>query len=145
MGDLTKNFSTIEFVCRCGKCEWSKAGPVLKKLALPVAEQLQKLRDYISEKEGKDIRLISHCGIRCKPHNDFVGGVSSSRHLPRFYKAMQGAWDGHAHGIFMWKFRSYAKEAWKKGIISGGCGLYHWGIHSDKSHKRFWGRFWGKP
>lgn len=150
MGDLTRNISANEFICRCGKCEWSRVSEGLKNFVIIPAIQIQNLRNYINMEEGityplKEHRIIFHCGVRCDSHNQGVGGEDYSRHRPIFYLRMEGAVDCHASGMSNWKFRRYVKRAWKKGIIDGGCGLYNWGIHSDTSSRRFWGRFWGKP
>lgn len=152
MGDLTRNlsltrnFSKGEFACRCGNCKTSEPHMILTKYVIDLAKQLQALRDWITEKEGREVRIISHCGIRCAAHNKAVGGAQHSRHLPVFYVAGQGAFDCHAHGMSNWKFRRYVKQAWKLGIITGGCGLYRWGIHTDTSSRRYWGlwKFWAK-
>lgn len=145
MGDLTTNFSKVEFLCRCGKCEWNNPDSVSSYYLVDLANQLQLLRNYISKKEKRDVQIIAHCGIRCKDHNKNVGGEEYSRHLPGYYMKGQGAFDCHAAGMSNRKFRRYVKKAWKLKIIDGGCGLYSWGIHSDTSSRRFWGRFWGKP
>jgi uncharacterized protein YcbK (DUF882 family) len=150
MGDLTKNISIDEMLCKCGKCQFSKPFPEAKEWFLPPAKQLQKFRDWINKtlKPEKEIQIIikqGHCGIRCKNHNFKVGGKLHSRHLPRFYSRGQGAIDFHCTGISGRKLRKYFKMAWKLGIISGGAGLYKNFVHSDTSTRRFWGRFWGKP
>lgn len=147
MGDLTRNFSVIEFACRCGECMSSDPKNIELTYLADIANQLQNLRDWISEQEGREVRIISHCGIRCEQHNKKIGGESHSRHLPRYYLLMQGAVDCHAAGMSIWKFRRYVKRAWKQRIIFGGCGLYRWGIHTDTSSRRFWGlwKFWEKP
>jgi uncharacterized protein YcbK (DUF882 family) len=66
MGDLTKNFSAHEFMCKC--C--GQPG-VKHKLVLAV----QLLRDLT----GRKIRISS--GYRCPKHNREVGGVENSRHV----------------------------------------------------------------
>jgi uncharacterized protein YcbK (DUF882 family) len=145
MGDLTKNFSKIEFMCKCGTCGWGNLRTIETDILKPIAEELQRLRDFVCLKERRDVPLIIHCGIRCPQHNKIKGGEEYSRHLPKFYIQKQGAADFHAGGLPNWKLRHYVKQAWKKGIISGGCGLYVWGCHVDTSRKRYWGLFWGKP
>ena len=66
MGDLAKNFSTSEFVCR--HCEKVIIAPTL-------ITALQLLRDQV----GVPIDVIS--GYRCPAHNHAVGGKGTSQHL----------------------------------------------------------------
>ena len=67
MGDLTKDYSRVEFACKCG-CGFDAVNPVL-------VEALQKLRDAM----GRPVRVISGC--RCAAHNKAVGGAAASQHL----------------------------------------------------------------
>ncbi|KMP10846.1 hypothetical protein UR09_05080 [Candidatus Nitromaritima sp. SCGC AAA799-A02] len=66
MGDLSKNFSRHEFLCRCG-CGFGEVRPEL-------VQKLQAVRDRV----GK-IRINSAC--RCAEHNRQFGGKSTSSHL----------------------------------------------------------------
>ena len=68
MGDLSKNFSSYEFQCRCG-CGRGKMSPSL-------IEQLQMAREIL----GTSIDVES--GIRCAGHNKKIGGVPGSAHVP---------------------------------------------------------------
>jgi hypothetical protein len=151
MGDLTRNFSIVEYLCKCGICEYSKPSMEIIKMIIPTARQDQRLRDYINEKEKRDprneIRLTISSGLRCPEHNIRWKGKKHSRHLPRFYRVNQGASDKFSTNLSARKLRKYTKQAWKKKIITGGCGLYKTFVHTDKSHRRFWGRwmFWKKP
>lgn len=67
MGDLTKNFSTWEFLCPCGQCN--------KKPDIDFVRKLQLLRDFYR----KPMEINS--GVRCIKHNQKVGGASNSQHL----------------------------------------------------------------
>jgi len=135
---LTANFWEHEFDCNC-------CGKYID--AKQIAMQLQVLRNFINNelKPVTPIRLRLTNGLRCKAHNKNVGGVSNSRHLPKFYKIGEGAADVYSPDISARKLRKLFKKAWKAGIVSGGAGLYWKFIHSDTSSRRFWGRFWGKP
>lgn len=66
MGDLSRNFSRIEFACRC--CGKADIDPRL-------VDALQELRDLANA----PIRVTS--GYRCLEHNRVVGGAKQSRHL----------------------------------------------------------------
>jgi len=66
MGDLTKNFSTSEFRCKC-------CGGVVVNQQL--VAMLQRMRDQL----GRPMVITS--GYRCLRHNALVGGVSDSYHM----------------------------------------------------------------
>lgn len=68
MGDLSKNFSTSEFRCKCRSCE-----PILPPKEL--VDALQELRDHF----GKSVRV--HSGHRCPDYNRRVGGAARSKHM----------------------------------------------------------------
>ena len=66
MGDMTKNFSSDEFRCKC--CGRLKIEPKL-------VEMLQHIRDTLGAP------VIVNSGYRCPRHNKAVGGVKNSDHL----------------------------------------------------------------
>lgn len=68
MGDLSEDFDSSEFRCKCGKCNVVNISPVLVK-------QLQRLRTIYRN----PIEIDS--GGRCPEHNKEVGGVPDSAHL----------------------------------------------------------------
>lgn len=70
MGDLTRNFSEIEFACNKGKC-----GCKGKSVSLQLVYALQLVRQHF----GKTITINS--GIRCTVHNNLVGGSANSKHI----------------------------------------------------------------
>ena len=67
MAQLSKNFTSEEFACKCG-CGYDTPNPELIRM-------LQAARDMY----GKPIRITSGC--RCIKHNRNVGGASNSAHL----------------------------------------------------------------
>lgn len=67
MGDITKNFSRVEFTCKCG------CGSDYIKYEL--VSLLQQIREIVN----RPIVVIS--GVRCKNHNQRVGGAKVSKHL----------------------------------------------------------------
>jgi|TARA_Y100000310_G_scaffold336105_1_gene419805 uncharacterized protein YcbK (DUF882 family) len=67
MGDLTKNFSRKEFVCKCG------CGQENMHYGFVLA--LQRVRNETKYK----IKINS--GFRCRKHNKAVGGKPTSSHL----------------------------------------------------------------
>ena len=58
MGNLSKNFSSHEFSCKC-RCGFDKVSPIL-------IDTLQTIRDFW----GKPININSGC--RCQKHNDSI-------------------------------------------------------------------------
>ena len=75
MGDLTKNFSRIEFACPC--CGNTDVDVDLVTL-------LQEVRDEV----GRSVTINS--AVRCEKHNADVGGVSNSSHVANEEKDCQG-------------------------------------------------------
>jgi len=67
MGDLSRNFSSSELECECG------CGKV--NVSLSFVDALQRVRDVY----GKPMVITS--GMRCKAHNEAVGGVPGSSHV----------------------------------------------------------------
>jgi len=71
---LTKNFTLVEFACPCGACPGvpDKLAPIVEVLA----QNLQRgLRDAL------DVPITIMSGVRCKVHNETVGGGLNSYHL----------------------------------------------------------------
>ena len=71
MGNLRKNFSSEEFVCRCG-CG----------LKFEVDEALLDLLQYARDELGESLEILSGC--RCRAHNASIeGAADNSWHIPR--------------------------------------------------------------
>jgi len=64
---LTKNFNSSEFECKCSRCKEVK-------IDMDHVRKLQKLRDDL----GAPISINS--GYRCPAHNAEVGGADNSQH-----------------------------------------------------------------
>lgn len=67
MGDLSRNFSSAEFTCRCG-CGVLKVDPLL-------IDSLQQLRDNL------DLPIRISSGYRCPKYNKLLGGAINSFHV----------------------------------------------------------------
>ena len=67
MGDLSDNFSSHEFACKCG-CGFNQVD-------MRVVDYLQQIRDFF------DARVTVTSGCRCQDHNRSVGGSPRSQHL----------------------------------------------------------------
>ena len=102
MGDLSRNFSSREFRCRCG-CDRAEVNPRL-------VEALQQLRDLA----GRPIRITS--GYRCPDHNRAKGGKKRSQHL------LGNAADLAIDGLSVIEMYCLADKV--AAVRSGGIGLY---------------------
>ncbi len=80
MGDLTKNFSRIDFMCHCEACRASlEERPIVKD---EVVDAIQSMRDILGEP------LYVTRGLSCAAHNAALGGADDSRHLPEHADAL---------------------------------------------------------
>ena len=125
MGKVSAHFSEAEIACRCDCGQ-----DTVNKQLYVILERFRKLLG--------DVPMTTHCVNRCTAHNLKVGGVpkteksNGSRHLYGM------AWDGICRTYSNRQLHKLAKKAYKLNIISGGLGLYRWGIHIDSSKKRMW-------
>lgn len=74
MGDLSQNFSRIEFECQCGNCGFDTVDTKL-------LEALQGLHYTLSNVWTADIQIHITSGCRCQYHNRNIGGRLNSQHL----------------------------------------------------------------
>jgi glycine/D-amino acid oxidase-like deaminating enzyme len=81
MGDLTKNFSTSEFACKCG-CGLKYPAPALFRT-------IQEIRDWLQ----RPVSIVS--GWRCAKHNRDEGSKVLGKQ--GFYKGQAGDGDASAH------------------------------------------------
>ncbi len=70
---LSKNFTSQEFECPCGKCKAKRQ--IIVEISPILVSKLQLLRDRV----GEPIYITS--GVRCKAYNKKIGGYSKSPHL----------------------------------------------------------------
>jgi uncharacterized protein YcbK (DUF882 family) len=120
MGDLSKNFSRLEFTCRCG-CGLDSIHPDL-------IAGLQALRDKI----GCAIHISSGC--RCENHNNTVGGEKNSQHLPK--NGCKAA-DITSRNLTPRQLKAQAEKI--PGFNNGGIGLYKGFLHVDvRGYKARW-------
>jgi uncharacterized protein YcbK (DUF882 family) len=93
-----------------------------------LAIELQKLRNYISEKEEKDIGITINIALRPVPYEKKKGRNGTSRHT------LGLAADIRANGISINKLHQYILELIEKGMmLDGGVGKYNTFIHYDFS------------
>jgi uncharacterized protein YcbK (DUF882 family) len=74
---LSKNFNSSEFRCRCGKCGLD--GSAMSSETIAVLELVRSHFSAISPRYKAKITVNS--GHRCPRHNTVAGGRSSSKHL----------------------------------------------------------------
>lgn len=121
---LTKNFNLEEFHCKDG----TKVPKEYINNVLRLAQNLQKLRDYIKE----PIIVIS--GYRTREYNKKIGGKIQSKHL-----------DGTAADIIVRRITSRTlgniieKLIKDKVMKDGGLGIYETHVHYDT---RTWKARW---
>lgn len=120
--DEIKYFTREEFACKCG-------GRYCNGYPVEIDAGMVKIADQIRARIGKPIPINS--GLRCKVHNENVGGVSNSQHL-----LGKAADLGCPSGCTPAQMASIAEEIMGD---TGGIGTYSWGIHIDtRSTKSRW-------
>lgn len=72
----TRNFKESEFVCSCGKCEYSKSAGMDERL-LMLLEYARLLGKGLHE----SAYIVIESGRRCPEHNRKVKGAANSKHL----------------------------------------------------------------
>jgi uncharacterized protein YcbK (DUF882 family) len=119
MPKATEHFSFEEIQCHCG------CGQAIINAAL--LEMAEALRAYLGQP------MITHCINRCVAHNAAVGGEKNSYHIKGW------AMDFHCAGISMKELHEKCIGLWKsRSILTGGLGIYEWGIHIDSGPYRTW-------
>lgn len=108
--DNIKHFRREEFACKCGKCGGYPVEP---------SEKVVRVLDVFREEVGLAVYINS--GIRCKEHNEAVGGADDSRHL------YGDAADIRCPGKMPSELYNIAVQL----LPDGGVGIYDWGIHVD--------------
>lgn len=116
MGDLTDHFSRSEFVCSCG-CGLDEMDPVL-------IEKLEEVRVLL----GRPIRITS--GVRCQAHNDKIGGVPTSAHVPQVPDLVSKAVDIYVpNSEYRYKITPLLWERFQR--IGFGRQFYHVDVKED--------------
>lgn len=73
MGDLTENFNSSEFTCRCPEnCDWKTVNHTMSK-------DLLLLLQYVRSSLGRTVVINS--GLRCPKWNKQVGSGKDSAHV----------------------------------------------------------------
>lgn len=126
MGDLSKNFSSLEVMCPCG-CGANKISFVL-------IEKLQKVRNII----GRPVIITS--GVRCEFYNASIKASMNSSHIPDDHGI------GHAVDIaclnskYRYELVQVAQKFFNRIGISGGSygGFVHLDVDRSKVQEVMW-------
>lgn len=114
MGNLSQHFDKQEFDCKGNGCCDKTA--VINPILVDALEQLRLLAG------GKQIRINS--GIRCKKHNELIGGAKDSFHVK-----CDAADVEPPKGMTPDKFAELAKKI--PVFKNGGIGIYKSWVHLD--------------
>ena len=126
MGDLSKNFSKLEFQCPCS-CGANKISSVLIK-------KLQKVRDII----GRPIIITS--GVRCEFYNASINASMNSSHIPDSYGLGQAVDISCTTSKYRYELVQVAQKFFKRIGISGGSygGFIHLDVDRSKVQEVMW-------
>ena len=117
MGNISKNFNCLEFLCKCG-CGSNHISPKVVAIC-------QDIRDKLG------VPVVINSGYRCKMHNESVGGSPKSLHLI--------GWAADLSFPNMKIEHAYELMKDLHGVYySGGLGFYDNFIHIDIGYMRFW-------
>ena len=152
---ISEHFTLDEWDCNC--CSQY----IIKNKLVNISENFRK---YLCDKYKKDVPLEVNCVYRCKKHNESLarelcyecgssvlgkytyecpkcgskniihkGAVDGSYHM------RADAVDCHAINISVHELHDSAMECHSRdGILSGGLGVYSWGLHWDIGPFRRW-------
>lgn len=114
---ISEHFTRNEFKCKCG------CGQCI------INDDLVRMLETIRHRTAKPV--IVHCVNRCREHNKAIGGVDNSQHV------LGKAADIHIKGMSIKDLHDYAENNHGE-FLTGGLGLYDWGIHIDSGAFRKW-------
>jgi zinc D-Ala-D-Ala carboxypeptidase len=122
MGDLSANFSRIEFACKCGRATCKGV-----EIQRSIVDALQQLRDAL----GLRVSIVS--GVRCKAHNKAIGGAPNSQHV------LGIAADIHVERITPEKLYAIvdAIPAFRNGGVGYGFGRFHVDTRAGRARWRY--------
>ena len=78
MGNLSQNFDTTEFACKCG-CGFGKSPDDIHPILI---RRLELLRAFLNYDKDKRVGITITSGARCNEHNKSIGGAKYSAHTP---------------------------------------------------------------
>lgn len=118
-------FKLKEFICKCGECKRIPDNLIGNVCAL--MEDLEIIRKHL----GLPMEVTS--GVRCKEHNEKVGGKDNSMHLKgRAADIQVKDMSGDRLAGFIEALRCCGK------IPDGGLGTYETFVHYDTGAVRRW-------
>jgi uncharacterized protein YcbK (DUF882 family) len=113
---ISEHFDDSEFTCHCGCGQ--------NVIHQELVDMLEAFRARV------DKPIIVHCVNRCSQHNAVVGGVKNSLHREGM------ACDCHVKKMPIKELHAIALSS--EDILTGGIGIYDWGIHVDVGAKKTW-------
>ena len=127
MGDLSKNFSSLEVMCPCG-CGANKISSIL-------IEKLQKVRNIIG------LPIIITSGVRCEFYNASLNGASmNSSHIPDSYGMGNAVDIACTASKYRYELIQVAQKFFNRIGISGGVygGFVHLDVDKEKVQEVMW-------
>ena len=126
MGDLSKNFSKLEFQCPCS-CGANKISSVL-------IEKLQKVRNII----GRPIIITS--GVRCEFYNTSIKASMNSSHIPDDYGIGHAVDIACLNSVDRYELVEVTQKFFKRIGISKGSygGFVHLDVDRSKIQEVMW-------
>ena len=126
MGDLSKNFSSLEVMCPCG-CGANKISSIL-------IEKLQKVRNII----GRPIIITS--GVRCEFYNGSIKASMNSSHIPDEHGIGNAVDIACTNSKHRYELIEIAQKFFNRIGISGGAygGFVHLDVDRSKVQEVMW-------
>ena len=126
MGDLSKNFSKLEFQCPCS-CGANKISSVL-------IEKLQKARNII------DRPIVITSGVRCEFYNASIKGSMNSSHIPDEHGIGNAVDIACTTSKHRYELIQVAQKFFNRIGISGGSygGFVHLDVDRSKVQEVMW-------
>ena len=126
MGDLSKNFSKLEFQCPCS-CGANKISSVL-------IEKLQKARNII------DRPIVITSGVRCEFYNASIKASMNSSHIPDEHGSGNAVDIACTTSKHRYELIQVAQKFFNRIGISGGSygGFVHLDVDRSKVQEVMW-------
>jgi len=126
MGDLSENFSKLEFHCPCS-CGANKISSVL-------IEKLQKVRNIIG------LPIIITSGVRCEFYNASIKASMNSSHIPDEHGIGNAVDIACTNSKDRYELVELSQKFFKRIGISGGSygGFIHLDVDKEKVQEVMW-------
>jgi len=132
--NLSEHINTKTDRVLCPHC----GGGALMLTQTGIIDMFEELRAYLNNKYDQPIALKINSGYRCFAYNEDL----KRRGYPASRKSLHlkgAAFDIAPIGITPSTLVKDCQKLWKdKNILTGGLGLYAWGVHIDTGKHRTW-------